>query len=56
VAEGGAAVRGIKLSILLILIFASLAVSFTFSYIAVVSQNPKPVSNPLYGPGDSAAH
>jgi hypothetical protein len=48
-------VRGIKLGVLLILIVASLIVSFAFSYIAVVSQNPKPVSSPLYGPGDTAS-
>jgi hypothetical protein len=45
-------VRGIRLGVLLLLVLISVLVSFGFAYIAVQSQNPHEVSEPLYGPGD----
>ncbi len=44
--------RGIRGVVLLWLIVGSLLVSMAFAYIAVVTQNPKASTEPLYGPGD----
>ena len=48
----GADRRGIRGIVLLWLIVGSLVVSMAFAYIAVVTQNPKASTEPLYGPGD----
>jgi hypothetical protein len=47
--DGG---RGIKWSVLLILLIGSFVLSIAFAYLAVVSQNPHASTKPLYGPGD----
>jgi hypothetical protein len=44
--------RGVRVSVLLILLVGSLLLAFMASYIVVVSQNPHASSQPLYGPRD----
>jgi hypothetical protein len=40
--------------VLLVILVTCLALSIGASYVAVVSQNPHPPTQPLYGPSDFA--
>lgn len=44
--------RGIRWTVLLVLLLVSLLLAFGAAYFVVVSQNPKASAKPLYGPGD----